>query len=113
MTVQTLALAAALALASLGAAHADELRPRNGQSIDLGEVSGTAYYTAERGGFHVVATLAQGEAGAPIRFEAVLAPRQSVVFSSPRGFGLPADAVEISRENVTMLVRKAAAAVTN
>ena len=108
MTLQTFVLAAVLALASLGGAQADGLHPRNGQSIDLGDVSGTAYYTAERSGFHVVATLAQGETGTPIRFEAVLTPGQSVVFSSPRGSGLPADAVEISRENDTMLVRKAA-----
>ena len=83
MTIRRTILAAAFALAFVGAAHADGLRPIEGRSIDLGEVSGIAYYTVERDGFRVVATLAQGEAGTPVRVEAVLAPGQSVVLSTP------------------------------
>ena len=48
-----------------------------------------------------------------LRFEAVLAPGQSVVLSSPRGAGAPPDAVEISRRADSVVVRKAAAALTN
>ena len=62
MSIRNILFATAFALASLGATRADGLRPVEAKSIDLGEVSGVAYYTVERDGFHVVATLAQGEA---------------------------------------------------
>jgi hypothetical protein len=96
-------------------AAAERLKPVQAHGIDLGAVSGVAYYTVERGGFRVVVTLAQrGEdATVPVRFEAVLAPGQSVVLSTPRGAGIPPDAVEISRHADTVLVRQGAAAVTN
>ena len=60
MSIRSMLVAAAFAVASLAAAHADGLRPIDAKSIDLGEVSGVAYYTVERDGFHVVTTLAQG-----------------------------------------------------
>ena len=110
---RTILAAAAVALASIGPARAEGPEPGQAQSIDLGAVSGIAYYTVERGGgFRVVATLAHRDedAAAPVRFETVLAPGQSVVLSSPRGAGTPPDAVEISREADAVLVRKAAAA---
>ncbi len=96
-------------------AAAERLKPVQAHGIDLGPASGVAYYTVERGGFRVVVTLAQrGEdATVPVRFEAVLAPGQSVVLSTPRGAGIPPDAVEISRHADTVLVRQGAAAVTN
>jgi hypothetical protein len=74
-------------------------------------VSGVAYYTVERDGFRLVATLAQGEAGTPVRIEAVLASGQSLVLSSPREAGTVRNAVEISRRGDQVLVHKAA--VTN
>ena len=113
MSIRNTIFAAALALSSIGAAQADGLRPIQGQSIDLGDMSGVAYYTAERDGYRIVATLAQGATGTPVRFEAVLAPGQSVVLSTPRAIGVSANAVEISRENDTMSVRRTTAAVTN
>ena len=97
------ALALTLGLASLGAAHADGLRPIAAKSIDLGGVSGVAYYTVERDGFHVVTTLAQGEAGTPVRIVSVLAPDQSVVLSTPHQAG----ALQITRKGDSLLVRKA------
>jgi hypothetical protein len=90
-------------LASLGAAHAYGLRPIAAKSIDLGDVSGVAYYTIERDGFHVVTTLAQGESGTPIRVVSVLAPGQRVVLSTPHQAG----ALEISRKGDSVLVHKA------
>jgi len=105
MSIRSMIFAAAFALASLEAAHADGLRPIEAKSIDLGEVSGVAYYTVERDGFHVVTTLAQGMAGAPIRVVSVLAPGQSVVFSTPHQAG----ALEIARNGDSVLVRKAKA----
>src|SRR6266704_6216280 len=86
--------ATTVALAFVGPAHADGLRPIEAKSIDLGGVSGVAYYTVERDGFHVVATLAQGEAGTPIRVVSVLAPGQRMVLSTPQQAG----AIEISRK---------------
>ena len=108
MSIRNLLFAVAFGVASLGAARADGLRPIQGKSVDLGEISGIAYYTVERDGFHVVATLAQGEAGTPIRVVSVLAPGQRVVFSTPQQAG----AIEISRKGDSVLVRKAKA-VTN
>src|ERR1700753_382372 len=102
MSIRSMLVAAAFALASLEAAHAAGLRPVDAKSIDLGEVSGVAYYTVERDGFHVVTTLAQGMAGTPIRVVCVLAPGQRVAFSTPHQLG----AFEISRNGSNVLVRK-------
>jgi hypothetical protein len=102
MSIRSMLVAATFALASVEAARADDLRPIDAKSIDLGEVSGVAYYTVERDGFHVVTTLAQGIAGTPIRVVSVLAPGQSVAFSTPR-----AGALEISRNGDSVLVRNA------
>jgi hypothetical protein len=107
MSVHRTILAAAFTLASIGAAHANELRPVEGRSIRLGEVSGVAYYTVERDGFRVVATFAQGETGTPLRFEALLAPGQSVVLSTPRAAGVAPRRVQISRQNDRVLVHEA------
>jgi hypothetical protein len=103
MSIRSMIFAAAFTLASLGAAHANGLRPIEGRSIDLGDVSGVAYYTVESDGFRVVTTLAQGETGTPIRFVSVLAPGQRVVLSTPHQAG----ALEISRNGDHLLVRKA------
>ena len=103
MSIRSMLVAAAFALASLEPARVDGLRPIDAMNINLGEVSGVAYYTVERDGFHVVATLAQGMAGTPIRVVSVLAPGQSVAFSTPHQLG----ALEISRNGDSVLVRKA------
>src|SRR6201999_4251673 len=105
MTIHRLIITIASALTFIGAAHAGELKPVLSPKIDLGGISGVAYYTVERDGFHVVATLAQGEAGTPIRVVSVLAPGQRVVLSTPQ----QADAIEISRKGDSVLVRKASA----
>jgi hypothetical protein len=101
MSIRSLLVAAAFALAPLQAIHAEGLLPINAKSIDLGEVSGVAYYTVERDGFHVVTTLAQGVAGTPIRVVSVLAPGQRVAFSTPQQ-----GALEISRNGDSVFVRK-------
>jgi len=80
-----------------GAVSASELKPMQGKSIMLGDVSGTAYYTVESDGFRVVATLASGETATPVRFVATLLPGQKTVFSVPREPGLSALTVEIAR----------------
>jgi hypothetical protein len=109
MSIRNILLAAALPLAFLGAAHADDVRPIEGKDIHLGNVSGVANYTVERDGFHVIITLAQGEAGTPVRMVAVLAPGQRVVLSTPQEANQNATTVEISRQADTVLVRDLAA----
>jgi len=106
MSIRKTLFAVVFGIASLTAAQAEGLRPIEAKSIDLGGVSGIAYYTVERDGFRVVATLAQGEAGTPIRVVSTLAPGQRVVLSTPQ----PAGAIEISRQGDSVLVRKANAA---
>jgi len=114
MTIRQTTLAAALALASIGPAHAEGLKPLHGQVIDLGDVSGVAYYTVERDGFRVVATLAKKDEDAvPVRVVAVLARDQSLTLSTPREAGTPPVTVEITRRADTVLVHEAAAALTN
>jgi hypothetical protein len=115
MTVRRIMIGAVAALTLTGAAHASELKPLQGRLIHLGELSGIAYYTAEQDGFRVVATLAEGETGAPVRLEAVLAPGQSVVLSTVRvvdGAPVPA-ALEISRQGDEVLVLDAPATKTS
>jgi hypothetical protein len=102
MSVRKMFFIAMFALASLGAAHADGVRPIEAKSLDLGDTTGIAYYTVERDGFHVVTTLAQGEAGTPIRVVSVLARGQSVVVSTARVAG----AIEISRKGDSLFVRR-------
>jgi hypothetical protein len=103
MSIRVMLVTAAFALACLEAAHAGELRPIDAKSIDLGGVSGVAYYTVERDGFHVVTTLAQGVEGTPVRVVSVLAPGQRVAFSTPQQAG----ALEISRTGDSVLVHHA------
>lgn len=91
-----------------GAANAESLSPSAARSIHLGDVSGTAFYTVDRDGFRVVATLAQGEAGTPMRVVSVLAPGQSIVLSTPHEEGTRPSSVEIRREGDQVLVEKMA-----
>jgi hypothetical protein len=105
MSIRSTLFAAALTLASLGAAHANGLKPIEGRSIYLGDVSGVLYYTVQPDGLRVVTTLAQGEAGTPIRFVSVLAPGQRVLLSTPHQAG----ALEISRNGDNVTVRTASA----
>lgn len=95
MTKIATSLLATLVL--VGAAHADELRPHQGRSIELGGTTGVAYYTVVEDGFQIVATLAAGEATAPVRFIATLAPGQSVVLSVPQALNETAKELEIRR----------------
>jgi hypothetical protein len=106
MSIRNMLCAIAFGAASLTAAQAEGLRPIEGKSIDLGGISGIAYYTVERNGFRVVATLAQGETGTPIRVVSVLAPGQSVVLSTPQQAG----AIEISRKDDSLVIRNATTA---
>src|SRR5918993_2437523 len=85
------------AASTCGVAIGEELRPIQGKSISLGDVSGVAYYTVEKDGFAVVATVTSGEMATPIRFMATLLPGQKSVISVPRELGQTALTVEFIR----------------
>ena len=77
MKVQILAFAVlALNATSHAAVQADTLVPARGRALELGAFNGVAYYTVEKGGFRIVATVAE-TGKTPVRLEAVLAPGQS------------------------------------
>ncbi len=108
MSIRSILFAAPLLLAATCVGHAEGVKPMQAQSIDLGDVAGSAYYTVEEDGFRVVTTLAQ-KTGTPVRLVAVLAQGQSVVLATPREAGVAPVEVEISRQADTLLVRNAAA----
>jgi phosphoribosylcarboxyaminoimidazole (NCAIR) mutase len=77
--------------------HAGELSAMAGDSIDLGRFHGVVYYTSKDEGYQVVVTIADGEAGLPVRFSATLAENQSATISVPSKSGEPGRSLEISR----------------
>ncbi|AWN49829.1 hypothetical protein DK419_02670 [Methylobacterium terrae] len=97
----TLLAAAATAAAT---ASAGELRPSGAASLDLGTLAGVAYYAPEPAGYRVVVTLAPRAAAPASRFEAVLAPGQSVAVSTPREAGAAPRAITITRTGDTVTV---------
>ena len=107
MTIRPIIAATVLAFAtSLGSVNAAEIQSAHGGSVDLGTLSGVAYYTAEPNGYRVVVTLAPRAAAPSLRFETLLADRQSVTLSTPRQLGAEAEAVEISRVGDRVLVAR-------
>jgi hypothetical protein len=106
MKLHYIAAAAALLL-SMSTARADGLKPIQARSIDLGEVSGIAYYTVAADGFHVVAALAHGETDEkPLRVQAVLLPDQSVVFSAAGSTMAASVSITIKRHGNELVVER-------
>jgi hypothetical protein len=98
------ALAVLAAAVGVGMAQAGELRPMQAGSIAMGEVRGVAYYTVTAEGYEVVATLAAGEDGTPMRFEATLIAGQRILLSVPRRVDERPFEVEIVRLGDTLVV---------
>ncbi|MCA1404071.1 hypothetical protein I6F26_15395 [Ensifer sp. IC3342] len=92
-----------------GTAAASDLMPGNGQSIHLGRFNGAVYYTVEKEGYRVVATLASGAEEQPIRFVSTLGPGQRLMISVPQEIGQPSVDFEIIRDGEVLLVNEAAA----
>lgn len=84
--------------------HAGELSIMAGESIDLGGFRGVLHYTDENDGYRVIATIADGEAGLPVRFSATLAEGQSATISVPRKLGEPEQSLEIPRSGDKLTV---------
>ena len=79
------------------------LRPAAAQTINIGYVSGVAYYTPQEDGYHVVATLSVA-GGAPIRVAATLQPEQAVSFSVPGAAETAPSVVQIARRGDALTV---------
>ncbi len=99
-------------LGAAGAAQAEELMPMQAKSLALGAVTGIAYYTVADEGYQVVATLAAGESGTPMRFVATLSAGQKILVSVPRATEEGAMDVEIARLGDAVFVT-GPAALTN
>src|SRR5437764_2995102 len=88
-----------LAALVITAAHAQagDLVPLGGESIELGSIHGIAYYSQEPSGYRIITTLAEGETGLPVRFEAILADHQKLIISVPGKAGESGPTLEILR----------------
>lgn len=83
------------------------LKPLQASAIRLGTLTGTAYYTVEREGYRVVATLAEGADGRPVRFVGMLLPGQKLALSVPRDVETLPLTAEISRDGDKVFVADA------
>ena len=101
-----------LGVIAAGAAQAGEFGPLQAQSIALGDVKGVAYYTVGESGYEVVATLASGETGTPMRFVATLTPGQRMLLSVPGSANERASEIEIARRGDAMIVSEPATGMT-
>lgn len=87
--------------------HAGELSATAGETIDLGRFQGVVYFTSENDSYRVVATIADGEAGLPVRFSATLADNQSATISVPGKPGEAGHSFEIARSGDKILLTEA------
>ena len=95
---------------AVGTAQGQDLLPLQAGKVSLGDFNGVAYYTVEKDGLRVVATMAQGESGISIRFVATLAPGQKTLLSIAGGVGQSEQIVELVRVNDRISISPAAAA---
>ncbi|WP_292544021.1 hypothetical protein [Mesorhizobium sp.] len=91
-------------LAWTGISAAAELAPGNGHNIHLAAFDGVVYFTVEPGGYRVVATLAAGAGGLPLRMISTLAPGQRMTVSVPQAIGRPSIDLEILRDGDAVVV---------
>ena len=85
-------------------AYAGEIAEIQATSIKLEGFRGVVYYTSEAGGYRVVATIAEGDNGLPVRFEATLLDGQKVTISVPGKLGEQSHAIEMMRSNSKLIV---------
>ncbi|ASY58320.1 hypothetical protein SS05631_c34060 [Sinorhizobium sp. CCBAU 05631] len=64
------------------------------------------YYTVEKDGYRVVATLASGAEAQPIRFVSTLGPGERLMISVPQAIGQPSADFEIIREGEILHVQE-------
>lgn len=90
-------VALAALLLNLSPVHASEMAEFQAEGISLQGFIGVVYYTNAADGYHVVATIADGERGTPVRFEATLADAQKMSISIPGKPGEKNRTMQISR----------------
>jgi hypothetical protein len=83
---------------------AGELVDLQAESVEIGGFRGVVYYTTDHDGYRVVATIAEGKTGLPVRFEAVLAEAQKVTISVPGKLGEMSHVLELSRAGGKLVV---------
>jgi hypothetical protein len=100
------ALLMSLSVLALGASvgQAAEMTEFHAASIDLNGFRGVVFYTDEVDGYHLLTTIAEGERGMPVRFEATLIDGQKAVISVPGKVGEKDRRVEISRMGSTLML---------
>ena len=81
------------------------IAPLAASTVALGTYTGVAYYTVEDTGYRVVATVAVGDAGVPIRFISTLADGQNAILSVPQAAGSAALEMEFQRCGDAVVVR--------
>jgi hypothetical protein len=87
----------AAALVASGIAQVKEPRPVEAKSIHPSDVTGTAYYVVRLSDYQLEATMATGDATAPVRFVGSLVPGQTVTISVPGEIGAPSAQIDFSR----------------
>jgi len=103
MTGVTFASVLFVAGAVSWAARAEGLREIQAKSLQLGGVSGVAYYTVQDQGYRLVVTLASQDS-TPVRFESTLLSGQKVTMSMPGSARANAQTIEFSRQGDHLLV---------
>ncbi|MDV2987656.1 UNVERIFIED_CONTAM: hypothetical protein Q9R58_25450 [Methylobacteriaceae bacterium AG10] len=98
--------AGAVSLATLFTIPTQAGQAQQVQNVDLGGLSGVAYYTTEAAGYRVIVSLARHDVTPAVRFEATLAPDQDAVVSIPRELGVQAQSLRIRRVGDAVIVRK-------
>ncbi len=96
--------AALVCFATTGASIAADVVQGSGHSLRLGAYDGVLFYTVEESEFRVVATLASGPDGPPVRFISTLGPGQRMVISVPRAVGQAPVEFHIVRNGDVLLV---------
>lgn len=86
--------------------HAGELSAMAGETIELGRFHGVIYHTIEDDGFRVVATIADGEAGLPVRFSVTLADNHTATISVPGELGEAAHSLAVSRSGDKLAIKE-------
>jgi hypothetical protein len=95
---------AALLLGTMPAGAA-ELKALDAASFDVGAYHGVIYFTDEQDGYRVVATIADGETGLPVRVEATLQDAQNLSISVPGKLGEQSQVFVVSRAGAELVIQ--------
>ncbi|MEQ1955808.1 hypothetical protein [Mesorhizobium sp. CN2-181] len=103
--IRLLALSLLAGSVLTGASAADvKLAPGSAYSVHLADVDGVVYYSIDKDGYRVVATLASGVDNLPVRVVSTLTPGQRMSLSVPGALGEPALDVEILHDGHSLVV---------